>query len=256
MGYLVSLHTDVPTIGNEVQYPGYERQRWDGVTVEPFSFPQCEVGIDVIVKFYALWLDGYLVDNGQFFPRFQLGKLVTPSVTMVPRIEDRSDSKDAGDSQEIARLRAVIERDRTEVAEALRGIKLVLESRQNQRDPGRGDDVWNDERYQAEVISFYGSIRQHLNSLSAITNWWADTPVDAAALAKARATKVPLLEKAADALKTLIGHDSDANLRHKYGEKWWVPINILEQNLRTASAQLARNGGIEEEASNDQTDKG
>lgn len=40
-----------------------------------------------------------------------------------------------------------------------------------------------------------------------------------------------LAGQAAEALQVFTGHDSSPNLRHRYGEKWWEPINELRDKL-------------------------
>lgn len=40
------------------------------------------------------------------------------------------------------------------------------------------------------------------------------------------------LTAAADALKVFNGHDSGANLKHRYGDAWWDQITIIENGLR------------------------
>lgn len=37
---------------------------------------------------------------------------------------------------------------------------------------------------------------------------------------------------AAEALRIFNGHDSGANLRSRYGEKWWKEIDQIEAELR------------------------
>lgn len=41
-----------------------------------------------------------------------------------------------------------------------------------------------------------------------------------------------VITNAADALKTFNGHDSGANLKARYGEKWWDAIKDFETDLR------------------------
>ena len=41
------------------------------------------------------------------------------------------------------------------------------------------------------------------------------------------------IEAAATALRIFNGHDSGANLRYKYGEKWWEKISEIEADLRS-----------------------
>lgn len=43
-----------------------------------------------------------------------------------------------------------------------------------------------------------------------------------------------LAMRAANVLRIVTGHDSGANLRHRYGEKWWEPIEALEKELRAS----------------------
>lgn len=146
---------------------------------------------------------------------------------------------------EILRLRAVIERDRSDVAGALTHMKAAIAGRAHLRGPGRGSFEWDDEKYQAEFGSALDDIGDGLKILSKISRDWTDSPKDPVAISKARATKVPLLEKAADMLKTITGHDSYQNLSAKYGDQWWTPMNIVEQNLRIASKDLAVTGGLD-----------
>lgn len=58
-----------------------------------------------------------------------------------------------------------------------------------------------------------------------------------AALSAPPASGVPegwreLAQQAADALQVFTGHDSGPNLRHRYGENWWEPLNQLRDKLR------------------------
>lgn len=43
-----------------------------------------------------------------------------------------------------------------------------------------------------------------------------------------------LAKQAAEALQVFTGHDSGANLRHRYGENWWEPLDELRDKLRAA----------------------
>lgn len=46
-----------------------------------------------------------------------------------------------------------------------------------------------------------------------------------------------VIRRAAEALRVFNGHDSGANLRHRYGEKWWEAITKLERDLQTLRGQ-------------------
>lgn len=41
--------------------------------------------------------------------------------------------------------------------------------------------------------------------------------------------------QAAGMLKVFNGHDSRENLRHNYGEEWWIPVAALVKELRDAA---------------------
>lgn len=46
------------------------------------------------------------------------------------------------------------------------------------------------------------------------------------------AKTLELVKQAADAIQVFTGHDSGANLRHHYGEKWWEKLDDLRDKLR------------------------
>lgn len=48
-----------------------------------------------------------------------------------------------------------------------------------------------------------------------------------------------LAKQAAEALHVFTGHDSGANLCHRYGENWWEPLNELRDKLRAMLAAPA-----------------
>ncbi|VWC79512.1 hypothetical protein BLA39750_01090 [Burkholderia lata] len=58
------------------------------------------------------------------------------------------------------------------------------------------------------------------------------TPQDQIGWAAMPAQHRESIQKAADALSIFTGHDSHANLRHKYGSDWWEPVNKIEADLR------------------------
>ncbi|CRN68357.1 hypothetical protein AX279_17585 [Pseudomonas sp. J237] len=65
---------------------------------------------------------------------------------------------------------------------------------------------------------------------------WPNTPRETMAdeidaLRAREAVWLKLAKDAAEALQVFTGHDSGANLRHRYGEKWWEPIDELRGKL-------------------------
>lgn len=46
-----------------------------------------------------------------------------------------------------------------------------------------------------------------------------------------------LLGKLAKALMIFTGHDSVPNLRHNYGEEWWLPLDAMREELRAMLAK-------------------
>jgi hypothetical protein len=81
---------------------------------------------------------------------------------------------------------------------------------------------------------------------------WPNTPRDTMAdeidaLRAREVTWLKLAKDAAEALQVFIGHDSGANLRHRYGEKWWEPIEELRGKL-TAQASAAPKQTVDEKA--------
>ncbi|HFH3292735.1 TPA: hypothetical protein ACGJUA_001009 [Pseudomonas aeruginosa] len=52
------------------------------------------------------------------------------------------------------------------------------------------------------------------------------------------AKTLELVKQAADAIQVFTGHDSGANLRHHYGEKWWEKLDDLRDKLRAIGKSL------------------
>ncbi|HCR1674449.1 hypothetical protein [Pseudomonas aeruginosa] len=52
------------------------------------------------------------------------------------------------------------------------------------------------------------------------------------------AKTLELVKQAADAIQVFTGHDSSANLRHHYGEKWWEKLDDLRDKLRAIGKSL------------------
>lgn len=57
-----------------------------------------------------------------------------------------------------------------------------------------------------------------------------------------------MAREAADAIQVFTGHDSGANLKHYYGEKWWEPLNELRDQLHAFvnDAPVAQAGQVPE----------
>jgi hypothetical protein len=67
-----------------------------------------------------------------------------------------------------------------------------------------------------------------------VANWnnaLAPTPPAAEAPGQEPVAWQELMQEAADALRIFTGHDSQPNLKHRYGEHWWEPVNALRDKL-------------------------
>ncbi|MBK1902049.1 hypothetical protein [Burkholderia contaminans] len=58
------------------------------------------------------------------------------------------------------------------------------------------------------------------------------TPHDQTGVAAMPAQHRESIQKAAEVLSIFTGQDSYSNLRHKYGNDWWEPVNKIEADLR------------------------
>lgn len=96
---------------------------------------------------------------------------------------------------EVGRLRAVIERDRTAVAEGIAAVGKAVASREWMTE-GRGSYAYNDDRYQAEFGQALEDINIAIAPLKRIAADWTDSPTDWPAIQAARAA--PAQPSAAD----------------------------------------------------------
>lgn len=127
-------------------------------------------------------------------------------------IAEYVDTKDA----EIARLKSVNERDRSQVAEALAAIIAAIRSREWLVE-GRGSYEWDDDRYQSEFGQALEEIRKAAATLSPLASNWSDCPLQFDEIIRARTD----WQSKAEGLEA-----ENARLR----EALRMPVELLENN--------------------------
>lgn len=96
--------------------------------------------------------------------------------------------------QYVERLQAIIERDRTEVARGLRAVKEAIRGHEWLR-LGRGSYEYDDDRWKDEFGEALDAIEQAMEPLRSVASNLNDSPVEAEAVAAARADFVHALER-------------------------------------------------------------
>lgn len=94
-------------------------------------------------------------------------------------------------TNEIRRLKCVIERDRSTVAMAVTAIRKAIDSREHLRDPGRGPFAWDDEQYQREFGDALDEISVPVDALRKIAHDWSDALPTSEAIYQARLAATP-----------------------------------------------------------------
>lgn len=87
---------------------------------------------------------------------------------------------------ELKRLQATIERERSQVAESLEILDKAISRREWLREPYRGSFPWDDEGYQAEFGAALDELKQALTPLRKIASDWSDCPTDPDEIKEAR----------------------------------------------------------------------
>lgn len=90
------------------------------------------------------------------------------------------------EGEQVKRMRAVIERDRTLVAQGIQSVKKALASREWLR-LGRGSYEWNDDRWKDEFGEAFDEILESLEPLRRVASDWSDSPMKQADIEAARA---------------------------------------------------------------------
>lgn len=102
-------------------------------------------------------------------------------------LQAERDALKAQVASEAKRLQAVIERDRTKVADIVMGMHREIAGRQNLCE-GRGSYEWDDDRYRQEFGAALEALRGALTRLAPIAADWSDSPKTDAEVQAARAT--------------------------------------------------------------------
>lgn len=170
-----------------------------------------------------------------------------PSCVSCARAEHQRDEARA----EVERLRAVIERERSNVADGIAAMMAAIASRAWLGEPGRGSYAWDDERYQREFGAALEEIEAALEPLRRIATDWGDCPtkpeeiaaarIDWRARAEAAAARVKALEEALTPFAALVPHlthheDEERLLTHQVARGKWVHVTVAD--FRRARAAL------------------
>lgn len=86
----------------------------------------------------------------------------------------------------VKRLRGVIERDRSRVAEILQKLRSIMSGREWLREPARGSYAWDDARYQKEFGDALDAIEAAIEPLRTLAADLSDSPTDWADIQAAR----------------------------------------------------------------------
>lgn len=139
---------------------------------------------------------------------------------------------------EVTRLRNILERDRSTVADGVNALKKAMASYDWLRGPGRGSYAFDDERYQKEFGDALDLIRAAIDPLLRVAGDWTDCPTSPADIAAARAgRRVGTEGLTVEALAAASEPDlfsADADVAHRAAS----PLNVAY--ARDAAREKAR----------------